>query len=206
MNLRLRCHGLTYHRGHERIFGPLSFEVSQGQALMVLGGNGAGKTTLLRVISGALRASEGLIEIDGQPCQAPITGVAYLSHKPGHKADLSAARNLAYAAALAGVTLDPQRLQHGLDEVGLDGYADVPARRMSAGQNKRLALARLRLNPAKLWLLDEPYANLDLDGIAIVNRLIAEHIQDGGAALLTTHGAYAAPPVPHRTLSLGGAA
>jgi heme exporter protein A len=74
---------------------------------------------------------------------------------------------------------------------------------MSAGQNKRLALARLSLSPARLWLLDEPYANLDLGGIELVNRMLAAHLHAGGAALLTTHGAYAAPPVPVRQLELG---
>ena len=89
-----------------------------------------------------------------------------------------------------------------LAEVGLGGFEDNLARRLSAGQNKRLSLARLRLSPAPLWLLDEPYANLDLDGIGLVNRMIAAHLAQGGAALLTTHGAYAAPPVPIRTLDL----
>ena len=89
-----------------------------------------------------------------------------------------------------------------LASVGLAGFEDVLARRLSAGQNKRLALARLSLSPARLWLLDEPYANLDLDGIALVNTLIATHVAEGGAVLLTTHGAYAAPPVPVRTLEL----
>ena len=74
---------------------------------------------------------------------------------------------------------------------------------MSAGQNKRLALARLKLSLARLWLLDEPYANLDLGGIALVNAMLAAHLAHGGAALLTPHGAYAAPPVPVRTLELG---
>ena len=78
------------------------------------------------------------------------------------------------------------------------------ARRLSAGQNKRLALARLGLQDAPLWLLDEPYANLDLDGINLVNRMISAHLREGGAALVTTHGAYAAPPVRTRMLVLGG--
>jgi heme exporter protein A len=89
-----------------------------------------------------------------------------------------------------------------LAEVGLAGFEDSLARRLSAGQNKRLALARLRLSASPLWLLDEPYANLDLNGIELVNRLIAAHLTKGGAVLLTTHGAYAAPPVPIRTLEL----
>ncbi len=88
--------------------------------------------------------------------------------------------------------------------VGLAGHEDSLARQLSAGQKKRLSLARLWLSPAPLWLLDEPYANLDLDGINLVNRMISAHLREGGAALVTTHGAYAAPPVRTRMLVLGG--
>ena len=86
--------------------------------------------------------------------------------------------------------------------VGLAGYHDTLARQLSAGQKKRLSLARLWLSPARLWLLDEPYANLDLDGIDLVNRMVQAHLRDGGAALVTTHGAYAAPPVRTKELVL----
>jgi heme exporter protein A len=91
-----------------------------------------------------------------------------------------------------------------LARVGLAGHDDALARQLSAGQKKRLSLARMWLSPAPLWLLDEPYANLDLDGIALVNALVSEHLADGGAALVTTHGAYAAPPVRTRMLELPG--
>jgi heme exporter protein A len=90
--------------------------------------------------------------------------------------------------------------------VGLAGYEDAPARQLSAGQRKRLALARMWLSPAPLWLLDEPYANLDLEGLELVNRMVQAHLRAGGAAVLTTHGAYAAPPVRTRLLQLERAA
>ena len=86
--------------------------------------------------------------------------------------------------------------------VGLAGYEDTLVRHLSAGQKRRLALARIWLSPAPLWLLDEPYANLDLDGINLANRLLPAHLRGGGAALVTTHGAYAAPPVRTRLLEL----
>jgi heme exporter protein A len=89
---------------------------------------------------------------------------------------------------------------------GLSGYEDTPARQLSAGQRKRLSLARLWLSPAPLWLLDEPYANLDLEGLELVNRMVQAHLRSGGAAVLTTHGAYAAPPVRTRLLQLERAA
>ncbi|KFN47932.1 heme ABC exporter ATP-binding protein CcmA [Arenimonas composti] len=198
----LQARGLAFARNGEPVFGPLDFRLDAGEALLVRGGNGAGKTTLLRVLAGLLEAEEGIVEMDGRRVDRDhlARGSAYLGHLPGHKADLSALENLAFAMAMHGVTGD---LEAALAAVGLAGYEDSQARRLSAGQNKRLGLARLRLSPAKLWLLDEPYANLDLDGIALVDALVRDHLAGGGAVLLTTHGAYAAPPVPVRTLPLG---
>ncbi|KAA2286151.1 heme ABC exporter ATP-binding protein CcmA [Arenimonas fontis] len=201
----LQARGLAFARNDEPVFGPLDFRLGAGEALLVQGGNGAGKTTLLRVLAGLLPAAAGEVRLQGRPVDREhlARGSAYLGHQPGHKAELGAAENLAYSRALHGG--GGPDIAEALAEVGLAGYEDVPARRMSAGQNKRLALARLRLQSAPLWLLDEPYANLDLDGIALVNRLVQAHLGEGGAVLLTTHGAYAAPPVPVRTLHLGPA-
>ena len=197
----LECRGLGFSRNDERIFGPLDFRLGPGQALQVLGGNGSGKTTLLRVLAGLLAATTGEVRIgDGTVDQGHLArGCVFLGHLPGHKADLIALENLRFTAAMHASKLAPET---ALEQVGLAGFEDNLARRLSAGQNKRLGLARLRLSPAPLWLLDEPYANLDLDGIDLVNRLIAGHVQAGGGVLLTTHGAYAAPPVPVQTLEL----
>jgi heme exporter protein A len=194
--------GLAFARNDEPVFGPLDFRVLPGEALLVLGGNGRGKTTLLRVLAGLLSAGAGEVRFEGRPVDRDhlARGCAFLGHQAGHKGELSTLENLRYALALQDGHGDPVA---ALAEVGLAGYEDTLARRLSAGQNKRLALARLRLSPARLWLLDEPYANLDLAGIALVNRLIAAHVAGGGGVLLTTHGAYAAPPVPLRTLELG---
>jgi len=201
----LLARGLGFSRNDEPVFGPLDFRLAPGEALLVLGGNGAGKTTLLRVLAGLLQASAGEVELLGRPVdrQHLARGSAYLGHLHGHKADLGALENLAFSQAIQGG--GGPGIEAALAEVGLAGHEDTPARRLSAGQNKRLALARLRLQGAPLWLLDEPYANLDLDGIALVNRLIQGHVAEGGSVLLTTHGAYAAPPVPVRTLTLSAA-
>lgn len=196
----LECRGLCFSRNEERIFGPVEFRLDGGEAIQVLGGNGSGKTTLLRVLAGLLEPSDGEVIVGTNEASNPgWHGFAFLGHLNGHKAELSALENLQFSAAMQGSQLPAAQ---ALAAVGLGGYEDLLARRLSAGQNKRLALARLLLSPARLWLLDEPYANLDLDGIALVNRMVGEHVAGDGAVLLTTHGAYAAPPVPIRTLAL----
>ncbi|MBA2239046.1 MAG: heme ABC exporter ATP-binding protein CcmA [Lysobacter sp.] len=203
----LQARGLLFARNDEPVFGPLDFSVDAGEALLVQGSNGSGKTTLLRVLAGLLRADGGEVDIDGQPAQPArrARAMAYLSHLPGLKADLSALENLDFLCGLQG----RRRAQLPVDAlaiVGLAGHEEALARQLSAGQKKRLSLARLWLSPSPLWLLDEPYANLDLQGIELVNRMVQAHLRDGGAALVTTHGAYAAPPVRTRMLVLERAA
>ncbi|WP_093136823.1 heme ABC exporter ATP-binding protein CcmA [Pseudoxanthomonas sp. GM95] len=201
----LSVEGLAFSRNEEPVFGPLDFHVDAGEALLVQGGNGAGKTTLLRVLAGLLRADEGRILLDGTPAAsaARARAMAYLGHLPALKGDLGALENLEFLCGLHGRRANQQPID-AMALTGLAGYEDTPARQLSAGQKKRLSLARLWLAPAPLWLLDEPYANLDLDGITLVNRMVAAHLRSGGAALVTTHGAYAAPPVRTRMLDMGG--
>ncbi len=203
----LAARGLHYARNDVAVFGPLDFAIDTGEALLVQGDNGAGKTTLLRVLAGLLRADGGAIAIEGRDATPALraAAVAYLGHLPALKADLTVLENLDFLCGLHG-RRPSQMPVDALAIVGLAGYEDVLARRLSAGQRKRLSLARLWLSPAPLWLLDEPYANLDLDGIELVNRMVQAHLRDGGAALVTTHGAYAAPPVRTKMLVLGRAA
>lgn len=200
----LDVRGLRFARDEMPLFGPLDFRVEAGEALLVQGGNGAGKTTLLRVLAGLLDGGQGEVRLSDAPVAAAARAghVAYLGHLPGLKADLSAGENLDYLCGLLGrrPTLD---IDAALAIVGLAGFDDAPVRHLSAGQRRRLALARLWLSPAPLWLLDEPYANLDLPGIELVNRMVRAHLDAGGGALVTTHGAYAAPPVRTRLLTLG---
>ena len=199
----LAARGLRFARNEQSVFGPLDFAVDAGEALLVQGDNGAGKTTLLRVLAGLLHADAGEVDIDGRHATASLRAraISYLGHLPALKADLSALDNLNFLCGLHGRRRG-QLPGNALGIVGLAGYEDTLTRQLSAGQKKRLSLARLWLAPAPLWLLDEPYANLDLDGINLVNRMVQAHLRDGGAALLTTHGAYAAPPVRTRMLVL----
>ena len=203
----LAAAGLGFSRNDEPVFGPLDFHVDAGEALLVRGDNGAGKTTLLRVLAGLLRPGRGQLQLDGRPATAAERAryVAYLGHLPGLKADLDTLENLHFLCGLHGRRAR-QMPGNALAVVGLAGYENTLVRQLSAGQKRRLALARLWLSPAPLWLLDEPYANLDLEGITLVNRMISAHLRSGGAALVTTHGAYAAPPVRTRELQLQVAA
>jgi len=199
----LAVRGLRFTRNETPVFGPLDFAVDAGEALLVQGGNGAGKTTLLRVLAGLLRQDAGTIEFDGRTAapQLRAQAVAYLGHLPALKADLGALENLEFLCGLHGRRRG-QSPVHAMATVGLQGYEDVLARQLSAGQKKRLSLARMWLSPAPLWLMDEPYANLDLDGIDLVNRMVQAQLRAGGAALVTTHGAYASPPVRTRLVTL----
>jgi len=199
----LEAHQLVFARNDEPVFGPLDFHVAAGEALLVQGGNGSGKTTLLRVLAGLLGASSGAVHINAKPAEreAIAQHTALLGHLLGHKGELSADENLRFALGLYGQREGISRSE-ALEQVGLAGFEDTFARNMSAGQKKRLALARLLLVPAPLWLMDEPYANLDLQGIALVNRMIERHVHAGGAALITSHGAYATPAVRTRLLEL----
>ena len=205
----LEARGLTFLRNEEPIFGPLDFALHKGEVVLMEGANGAGKTSLLKVLSGLLEPSAGEILLQGEPLTLARLShqVALLGHLLGLKMDLSALENLRFAIGLGGLKTGITPHQ-ALLSVGLEGFEDVPLRQLSAGQKKRVALARLLLVPAALWLLDEPYANLDREGIELVNRLLDAHARRGGAALITSHGAYAyTSGTPRRiVLRAGGSA
>ena len=203
----LSAQALRFTRNDTPVFGPIDFDVAAGEALLVQGDNGAGKTTLLKVLAGLLRPDDGEVSLQGRPVDPALRArvVGYLGHLPAQKADLSALENLRFLCGLHG-SRPGMSLEDAMATVGLAGYEDALARQMSAGQRKRLSLARLWLSPAPLWLMDEPYANLDLEGIELVNRMIQAHLREGGGTMVTTHGAYAAPPVRTRMLVLERAA
>lgn len=188
----LEARGLSFSRNDEPIFGPLDFQLFPGDVVLMEGDNGAGKSTLLRILSGLLAPTSGEIHLRGEPLTLARLSpqVALLSHHMGLKYELTALENLRFSAGLHGQRTGMSPLG-ALAGVGLDGYADVAVRQLSAGQKKRVALARVLMAPVALWLLDEPYANLDRSGIELVNRLLERHAHVGGAALITSHGAYA---------------
>lgn len=186
----LEARALRFERGGEPIFGPLDFELFGGNALVIEGDNGAGKTTLVRMLAGLIEPSAGAVLWLGQevgPSRYPTGSVAVLGHALGLKAELSALENLRFRIGLTGIRtgITPHA---ALASVALEGFEDVAVRALSAGQRKRVALAALLLSPAPLWLLDEPYANLDRNGQVLVDRMLETHCRRGGAALLTSHG------------------
>lgn len=186
----LEARALSFYRRDEPVFAPLDFQLHAGELALVEGDNGSGKTTLLRMLAGLLHVASGELHWRGAPLQRDACAgeILFIGHQLGLKADLSPRENLRIAAGLDG-SRDGVTAAGVLAEVGLRGYEDEPVRRLSAGQRKRAALGRLLLLPGALWLLDEPYANLDRRGIALVNDLLEMHTGRGGAALVTSHGA-----------------
>jgi heme exporter protein A len=185
----LEARALSFHRQDEPVFAPLDFQLHAGELALVEGDNGSGKTTLLRMLAGLLHRGEGELLWRGEALQRDQCAgqILFLGHQLGLKADLSPRENLRIAAGLHGAR-EGLGMASVLADIGLRGYEDEPVRRLSAGQKKRAALARLVLLPATLWLLDEPYANLDRIGIALVNHLLEKHTDAGGAAMVTSHG------------------
>jgi heme exporter protein A len=200
----LSAHRLAFSRNDEPVFGPLDFSLGSGETVLVEGDNGSGKTTLLRVLAGTLPPGEGEIRVDGRPASRDSRNgrVLWLGHRPGMNEALSARENLVFLVGLYG-TRSGVTPASAMERVGIVGWIDEPLRTLSAGQKKRVGLARLVLLPGDVWLLDEPYANLDRHGINLVNALIAEHCARGGAALVTSHGAVRFADARARHIHLG---
>jgi heme exporter protein A len=184
----LTAEKLACARGERRLFEQLSFRVTAGQALAVEGANGAGKTSLLRMLAGFLSPAAGRIVTkfgDTQSDDAEERGrqVGWLGHHDGLKPQLTVREQLAFYAGLYARTADAAVLE----QVGLTRQADLPCRYLSAGQKRRLALARLLVSQRPLWLLDEPFAALDTAGQQLVAQLMARHCGQGGIIIAATH-------------------
>jgi heme exporter protein A len=198
---RLVATGLALDRGGRRLFEDVSFTVEAGESLVVTGPNGAGKSSLLRVVAGLLGPSEGVVRLEGGDDDLPLAAqLHYLGHLDAVKPSLSVAEALGFWAVYLGGRRD--RVDDALDAVGLLALADLPSAYLSAGQRRRLALARLIAAPRPLWLLDEPTAALDAAAERRLGELIFDHVSEGGLVVAATH---AELPIPApRRLVLGG--
>jgi heme exporter protein A len=177
-------------RGGREVFEGVSFAVSAGEALAVTGRNGAGKTTLLRLIAGLLEPAHGRLELTGGAPEATLPEQAhYLGHRDALKPALSVLENLQFwYAFLGGNDASIALALAALEAVALEGLAGLPAAYLSAGQRRRLAIARLVAAPRPIWLLDEPTAALDTASQARLAELMQSHLAGGGIIVAATHG------------------
>jgi heme exporter protein A len=180
---------LTCNRGGRTVFANLDFAVSAGETLVLRGPNGSGKSSLLRLMAGLSRPEAGEISWDGEALsedpEAHGARLHYVGHLDAVKPALTVAENLSVWAGLR--TADQSGVKRALARFGLDRLAEIPARLLSAGQRRRLALARIEATPAPLWLLDEPTVALDVTAVAALEGAIAEHCGGGGIAVVSSH-------------------
>ena len=217
----LQGQGLTVYRGDDPLFADVDLTLAAGEILQIEGSNGSGKTTLLRILCGLADADEGTILWHGRSQRSQraefFADTLYLGHKPGIKAGLSAIENLRLYLKLGQPAPGPaakfdarliptdenQLINNALDAVRLSGRGELPCGVLSAGQQRRVALARLLLTSAGLWILDEPLTALDIDGRQIVQGMLQDHVHAGGSLIYTTHQALPVAGLTARCLTLG---
>jgi heme exporter protein A len=186
----VQAQDLTCERGGRRIFRNINFAAATGQVLALEGPNGSGKSSALRILAGLLPQAAGEVRLQMTAGYAVTDAdergrlIGWIGHTDGIKAQLSVMENASFFAALYGARIDVAGV---LDHVGLKRLVDLPAQYLSAGQRRRLGLARLILSNRPLWLLDEPLSSLDAAGRRLAAELIGEHCDNGGIAVIATH-------------------
>ncbi|CDF83055.1 Cytochrome c biogenesis ATP-binding export protein CcmA [Pseudomonas knackmussii B13] len=188
------------------LFERLDLRLGAGEMLQVVGPNGSGKTSLLRLLCGLMQPTDGEVRLNGKPLEHQRGELArsllWIGHAAGIKGLLTAEENLAWLCALHQPA-DKASIWRALEAVGLRGFEDVPCHTLSAGQQRRVALARLYLDAPPLWILDEPFTALDKQGVAQLEEHLAQHCEKGGLVVLTTHHTLTRMPKGYRDLDLG---
>lgn len=190
----LNVYGLTCMRGDRKLFSELNLSIQAKEWLHIQGQNGAGKTSLLRLLAGLSVPAQGEIHWNNIPITEDTSNYRknflYFGHQSALKEDLTALENLTFASAIDGVIRHEEMALMALQalyRLGLKGREDLPVRVLSAGQKRRVMLARLLTRKAALWILDEPFTALDVGAVDLLAKLITEHIDHGGMAILTSH-------------------
>ena len=202
----LEVSNLACSRGDHRLFSGLSFALHPGQIMQVQGANGSGKTSLLRALCGFLMPDEGDIAWRGESIRNLDDDyhaeMLYLGHLNAIKDELNALENLRISAGLSGIELDEREALSALRRMGLRGREMLPTKVLSQGQRRRVALAHLLVNDAKLWILDEPLTALDVGAVHFIQEFIAEHLARQGMVIFTTHQPLQVAGMEMRSLSL----
>lgn len=189
MTEQLNVNELTVLRGDRCLFEGLSFQLSSGGLLLLEGENGSGKTSLLKALAGILEVESGDIRWNGQDVratrQAYCESLVWMAHRVGFKSDLTLVENLRFETSLRASSA--QGLDAVLEQLDLTRLVRLPLRALSAGQQRRVALARMLISSAPLWLMDEPFTNLDRSGRKLVKKLVAGHVKNGGLCVLAAH-------------------
>ena len=189
--MKLEANNLQCIRGDRELFTDLSFELESSQLMMLEGRNGSGKTTLLRTLCGLYIAEQGEVLWNGLSIKKQDETfrreLLYLGHLNSIKGDLSVLENLRINCLLAGDVVSHEDLMAALDTIGLYAFEDYPTSQLSQGQKRRVALARLLVSKASLWILDETFVALDVAAEELLQSIIAKHVDNGGMVILTTH-------------------
>lgn len=197
---------LAARRGSVTLFSRLRLRVDAGRLLLITGRNGCGKTTLLRILAGLTLPAEGSVTWNGEPVSAHDAAVRtqriFAGHLPALKDELTVEENLRALTELAGAQPSNGELRDALGGVDLSAQRELPARVLSAGQRRRVGLARLALLPRALWLLDEPATALDTRGLSLLAQMIAERLRGGGTVIAATHQALELPGERTDTLAM----